>query len=67
VRYSRADLERLAARGERLDVYALGSCAFAEDIPAALVDRVINRYWLRGKLEATPEVRAVLRRKEKEG
>jgi DNA-binding transcriptional ArsR family regulator len=61
---SRDQLERLARQGERLAIYALGAVSFADDIPAELVDRVVRRARIRGKLVASPEVRAVLKRKE---
>jgi DNA-binding transcriptional ArsR family regulator len=64
--YSRADLEGFAARGERLAIYALGAVTFAEDVPADLVERVVRRTRIRGHLSASPAVRAVIERKEKE-
>jgi DNA-binding transcriptional ArsR family regulator len=63
--YSRAQLEALATRGERLAIYALGVVTFEDDVPADLVDRVIRRMRIRGRLNASPEVRAVIERKEK--
>ena len=67
VSYSRADLEQIVERGERLNILAIGWCSFADDIPAELADRAIAHFRLRGALNASPEVRAVLERKEKEG
>lgn len=64
VTYSRQDLERVVARGERLDLHLLGACAFADDVSAALVDRAIARFRIRGVLSASPAVRAALKRKE---
>ncbi|HEV2460019.1 MAG TPA: helix-turn-helix domain-containing protein [Ktedonobacterales bacterium] len=65
VSYSREDFERVVAQGGVLDVYALGACTIAEDVPAELVDRAVARFRLRGTLTASPEVRAVLERKQK--
>jgi hypothetical protein len=64
--YSREDLERAVARGEVYDIHVVGHCAFAHDIPAALVDRAVARFRHRGALEASPEVRAVLAQKREE-
>jgi DNA-binding transcriptional ArsR family regulator len=61
--YSRADLEHAVAAGERMDLHALGLVTFADDISADLADRAIGRFRHRGRLIATPEVRAVLARK----
>lgn len=64
--YSRAQLEAFAARGERLAIYALGAVTFEEDVAAELVERVVRRTRIRGRVTATAAVRAVLERKEKE-
>ena len=64
VGYSRADLEHTVAAGEPMDIRALGMVTFADDIPAELADQAIQRFRHRGKLIASPEVRAVLARKE---
>lgn len=64
VSWDRGALERAVSRGEMLDMTALGYLAFADDIPPELADRAIARLRHRGLLRATPEVRAVLRRKE---
>jgi DNA-binding transcriptional ArsR family regulator len=62
--YSRDQLEQIVARGQTLDINALGYCRFADDIPAALVEQAIGSFRCRGVLSASPEVRAVLKRKE---
>jgi DNA-binding transcriptional ArsR family regulator len=62
-RYTRKDLERLLERGEVLDVYVLGACIFADDVPPDLVERLVHSFHLWGKLTASPEVREVLKRK----
>jgi DNA-binding transcriptional ArsR family regulator len=61
--YTRKDLERLLERGKVLDMYVLGSCTFAEDVPPDLVERLVHSFHLWGKLTASPEVRDVLKRK----
>lgn len=63
VSFSRADLEHAVARGEPIQINVLGRCHFDTDIPPELVDRAIARFRLRGTLDASPEVRAVLERK----
>jgi DNA-binding transcriptional ArsR family regulator len=62
--WNRAGLERLVARGERLDATAIGVQVFADDVSAELVDRAIARFRHRGPLRASPGVRAVLQRKQ---
>ena len=63
VSFSRADLEHAVARGEPIQINVLGRCHFDADIPAELVERAVARFRLRGPLDASPEVRAVLDRK----
>jgi len=64
--YSRADLEAVVARGERLDLNVVGVAAFADDIPADLADRAVARFRHRGALRASPAVRDALARKREE-
>jgi DNA-binding transcriptional ArsR family regulator len=64
--YTRADLERLVAEGRLLDISALGAVTFADDVTPELADRAIGRFRFKGVLHASPEVREVLKRKEKE-
>ncbi len=61
--YGRADLEEVVAKGEILDMYMFGSCIFADDVTPDLVDRAVHSFRIWGKLNAPPEVRAVLKRK----
>jgi hypothetical protein len=63
--YTRSDLERVLAQGKALDVTVFGTCGFAGDVSPELVDRAIGIFHLRGKLNASDEVRAVLKRKER--
>jgi DNA-binding transcriptional ArsR family regulator len=62
-RYTRWDLEEFLAQGETRNMYILGTCTFTEDISPDLVERAISSFHLKGKLNASPEVRAVLQRK----
>ena len=62
--YTRNELEQVVARGEALDIDALGSCRFADDVPAELVEHAIVRFRCRGVVVASPEVREALKRKE---
>ncbi|MBA2286077.1 MAG: helix-turn-helix domain-containing protein [Ktedonobacteraceae bacterium] len=64
VGYSRADLEKVLAEGRRLDINAIGTCHFASDISADLVDRAVERFHVVGKLKAPAEVREVLLKKQ---
>lgn len=64
LRYARADLEQVAARGEMLDVHVFGFCSFARDVAPDLVRRTIARFSYQGVLDASDEVRAVLRQLE---
>lgn len=60
----RADLEEAIAQNRHLDISAIGVCTFADDITADLVDQVITHFRHRGLLNASPEVREALKRKE---
>jgi hypothetical protein len=62
--YSRRDLEAVVAQGDALDLYVIGYCSIADDVPSELADRAIARFRHRGPLVASPAVREVLKRKE---
>ena len=62
-RYTHWDLEEFLAQGETRNMYILGTCTFTEDISPDLVERTISGFHLKGQLNASPEVRAVLQRK----
>lgn len=64
--YTRTDLERRLAQGYQLDIYALGTVIFADDVSPELAERAIGRFRLRGKLTAPPGVREVLERKQRQ-
>jgi DNA-binding transcriptional ArsR family regulator len=63
--WTRSDLERALERGEVLDITILGLVTFSDDVTADLVDRAVYRFRHRGMLRASPEVRSVLKEKEK--
>lgn len=65
-RYTRWDLEAFLAQGEAKNMYVFGTCTFDEDIPPDLVERAIASFHIKGKLNASPEVREVLKHKEGE-
>lgn len=64
LRYDRAELQAFVDRGEALDLTALGTCTFAEDVTPDLADRAFLRFRHRGRLNASTGVREVLERKE---
>ena len=61
--YTRRDLEAFLAQGKAKNIYILGPCTFDEDIPLDLVEQAIVGFHIKGKLYASPEVQAVLKRK----
>ncbi len=58
--YNRAELEALAAKGERLDLQVLGLLIIAGDVPGELARQTIASIYVLGALQASPEVRAAL-------
>ena len=58
--YTRAELEGLAAKGERLDLQVLGLLIIAPDVPAELARATIASVYVLGALQASPDVRAAL-------
>ncbi len=62
--YSRRDLERSAKAGKKIDIDFVGYCGFTSDVTPELIEQAIGRFRFRGKLNAAPEVRAALKRKE---
>ena len=63
ISFTRYDLEEYLAQGKMRNIYILGSCSFADDIPPDLVERAVASFHLKGKLNASDAVRAVLKRK----
>lgn len=62
--YNRADLERVLAANEQLDLDVAGYLAFSDDVTPELVDRAIARLRYRGMLSASSGVLEALKRKE---
>src|SRR5579872_121148 len=63
--YSRGDLEGVLERGRRLNMYVLGHLTFARDVSAELADQAIASLRHTGTLSAAPEVRVVLKAKQR--
>lgn len=61
--FSRGDLEAMKARGQRMSLTLIGMVFFAADVTSELVDEVVDSARIYGSLKASPEVKAVLRRK----
>ncbi|HEY7416792.1 MAG TPA: helix-turn-helix domain-containing protein [Ktedonobacteraceae bacterium] len=62
--YSRKDLERSAKKGKKIDIDFVGYCRFASDVTPELIEQAIGHFRFLGKLDASTEVRAALKRKE---
>jgi len=58
--YSREDLERRVAKGERLDLRVVGVLKIADDVTPELARAAIRSVSVFGKLRARPEVAAAL-------
>ena len=58
--FTRADLERVRAAGERLRINVLGLASIAPDVPVELALATIESVSVLGALHASPEVRAAL-------
>jgi Arc/MetJ-type ribon-helix-helix transcriptional regulator len=58
--YSRQELERIKATGERLDIQVLGLAVIAADVPADLARKTIASIQVLGALQASPAVKAAL-------
>ena len=61
--YSRSDLERLKAKGEKLKIMIVGLLNLADDIPAELADEVIESIKVHGVFNASSAVKAALAKK----
>jgi Arc/MetJ-type ribon-helix-helix transcriptional regulator len=59
-RYTRQDLERVLAAGERLHIQVLGLACIDDDVPADLAAATIASITVLGALRASPAVRAAL-------
>jgi Arc/MetJ-type ribon-helix-helix transcriptional regulator len=60
LRYGRKDLERLKAKGKRVNLTVLGSLSLAADVSPALAREVIERVKVRGVFDASEAVKAAL-------
>jgi Arc/MetJ-type ribon-helix-helix transcriptional regulator len=58
--YSKKGLEKKAAAGERLNLSVVGLLSFANDVPAELVDQVVESTRVAGVVRAPEAVKAVL-------
>ena len=58
--YSRADLEAVRDRGEKLQIQVLGLATIAADVTPELVEKTIDSITVLGVLQASPEIKAVL-------
>jgi hypothetical protein len=61
---SRADLERVIARGEQFAVTVFGYCTISDEVTPDLIERAIASIRCIGVLNAAPAVREALKRKE---
>lgn len=58
--YDRSDLEKVRARGEKLNFNIIGMLSLDKDIPVDLADEVIESVQVRGVFNASEPVKAVL-------
>ncbi|WP_313331253.1 CopG family transcriptional regulator [Comamonas sp.] len=58
--FSQADLMRVQAAGEKLQIRVLGLASIAQDVPAQLAAETIESITVLGALQASPAVRAAL-------
>jgi Arc/MetJ-type ribon-helix-helix transcriptional regulator len=59
-RYTRAELERTRAAGEKLHIQVLGLASIDDDVPAELATQTIASITVLGALHASPAVKAAL-------
>jgi Arc/MetJ-type ribon-helix-helix transcriptional regulator len=59
-RYTRQDLEKVAASGEQLHIHVLGLATIDDDVPPQLALRTIASVVVLGALRASPAVKAAL-------
>jgi Arc/MetJ-type ribon-helix-helix transcriptional regulator len=58
--YGRADLEKVVASGQRLQVQVVGLARIADDVTPALARAAIESVTVLGAFQASPEVRQAL-------
>ena len=61
--YTRADLEAVQKRNEKLHIQVLGLATIAADVTPELVEATIESITVLGVLQASPEIKAVLANK----
>jgi len=59
-RYSRVELEQVAASGQQLDIHVLGLAVIEDDVPASLAREAIASLQVLGAFIAPPAVREAL-------
>jgi Arc/MetJ-type ribon-helix-helix transcriptional regulator len=59
-RYTRTELERTRAAGEKLHIQVLGLASIDDDVPAELATQTIASITVLGALHASPAVKAAL-------
>lgn len=59
--FSRADLERLKAAGEMLQIHVIGLASIASDVTPELARDTISSLSVLGSLQASPAIRAALK------
>lgn len=59
--FTRADLEKVRADGETLDIQVLGLAVIASDVSPELAASTITSIHVLGALQASPDVKAALR------
>jgi Arc/MetJ-type ribon-helix-helix transcriptional regulator len=59
-RYTKAELERSVAAGERLEIHVLGLASIDDDVPAELATAAIASIWVLGAFVASNAVKAAL-------
>jgi Arc/MetJ-type ribon-helix-helix transcriptional regulator len=59
-RYSRADLERVVATGEQMEIHVLGLATLENDVTPELARAAIASIWVLGAFIASPAVKAAL-------
>jgi hypothetical protein len=58
--HTRKALEKLVARGKKLDIRVIGLCMFTKDVTPELVRNAVRSIKVRGSLRASPQVKAAL-------
>jgi len=59
-RYTRADLERSVAAGERLEIHVLGLASIEDEVPVELAQAAIASIWVLGAFVAPNAIKTAL-------